>query len=68
MLKETIICVIIIIGIFGLEYYTQGFTEKTVNEVTEVFDKIEENISKKDIEQIDNEIKNICKVEEDIWK
>ena len=59
MLKETIICVIIIIGIFGLEYYTQGFTEKTVNEVTEVFDKIEENISKKDIEQIDNEIKNI---------
>lgn len=59
MLKETIICVIIIIGIFGLEYYTQGFTEKTVNEVTEVFDKIEENISKKDIEQIGNEIKNI---------
>lgn len=59
MLKETIICVVIVIGIFGLEYYTQGFTEKTVNEVTDVFDKIEENISKKDIEQIDNEIKNI---------
>ena len=59
MLKETIICVVIIIGIFGLEYYTQGFTEKTVNEVTEVFDKIEENISKKDIEKIDNEIKKI---------
>jgi len=59
MLKETIICVIIVIGIFGLEYYTQGFTEKTVNEVTEIFDKIEENILKRDIEQINSEIKNI---------
>lgn len=59
MLKEIIICVVIVVGIFGLEYYTQGFTEKTVNEVTDIFDKLEENISKKDIEQIDNEIKNI---------
>ena len=59
MLKEAVICIVIIIGIFGLEYYTQGFTEKTVNEVTDIFDKIEENISKRDIEQIDNEIKNI---------
>lgn len=59
MLKETIICVVIVMGIFGLEYYTQGFTKKTVNEVTEIFDKIEENISKRDIEQIDNEIKNV---------
>ena len=38
MLKEAVICIVIIIGIFGLELYTQGFTEKTVNEVTEVFD------------------------------
>lgn len=59
MLKEAVISIVIVIGIFGLEYYTQGFTEKAVNEVTELFDKIEENISKRDIEQIDNEIKNI---------
>ena len=59
MLKEAIICLIIVITIFGLEYYTQGFTEKTVNEVTEIFDKIEENISKRDIEQINNVKKNI---------
>ena len=59
MLKETVICIVIIMGILGLEYYTQGFTEKTVNEVTEIFDKIEENIFKRDIEQTNNEIKKI---------
>ena len=59
MLKETVICIVIIIGIFGLEIYTQNFTEKSVNEVTEIFDKIEDNISKRDIEQTNNEIKNI---------
>ena len=59
MLKETIICIVIVIGIFGLEFYTQNFTAKTVSEITEIFNKIEENISKRDTEQINNEIKNI---------
>ncbi len=59
MLKELIICAIIIIGIVGLEFFTQNFTEKTVNEITGIFDKIEENISKREVEQIKNEIKNI---------
>ena len=59
MLKETIICVIIVISIIGLEIFTQNFTEKTVREITEIFEKIEKNISKQDIEEINNEIKNI---------
>lgn len=59
MLKETIICIIIVIGIVGLEIFTQNFTEKTVSEITEIFSRIEENISKRDMEQINNEIKNI---------
>lgn len=59
MLKETIICVIIVISIIGLEIFTQNFTEKTVKEITGIFGKIEENISKQDIEQINNEVKNI---------
>ena len=59
MLKEAIICIVIIIGILGLEFYTQNFTSKTVNEITGIFDKIEENISRQDVEQIKNEIKNI---------
>ena len=59
MIKETIICVIIVISIIGLEIFTQKFTEKSVREITEIFGKIEENISKQDIEQINNEVKNI---------
>lgn len=59
MLKEMVICIIIVIGILGLEVFIQNFTQKTVTEITEIFSKIEENISRRDIEQINNEIKNI---------
>lgn len=59
MLKEAVICIIIIIGIMGLEYYTQNFTLNSVNEITEIFDKIEEKISKNDVEGAKNEIKKI---------
>ena len=59
MLKETIICIVIIIGILGLEFYTQNFTAKTVKEITELFSSIEEKISKGNIEQINNEIEDI---------
>ena len=59
MLKEAVICVVIIIGIFGLEIYTQNFTSKSVNEITEIFSNIEQNISKQDTEQIKYEIENI---------
>jgi len=59
MLKESIICIIIIIGILGLEFYTQNFTKKTVNEITEIFSKIKDEIGNKDIQQINNEIKYI---------
>ena len=59
MFKEIIICLIIVIGIVGLEIFTQNFTTKTVNEITGIFNKIEENISRKDEEQINDEIKDI---------
>lgn len=59
MLKESIICIIIIIGIFGLEFYTQNFTKKTVDEITEMFSKIKENMLKQDTEKLDEELKNI---------
>ena len=59
MLKEIIICVIIVINIIGLEIFIQNFTEKTVMEITEIFVKLEENILKQDIEKINSEVKNI---------
>lgn len=68
MLKETIICIIIIIGILGLEIFTQNFTQKTVNEITGKFSKIKENISIQDEEQINNEIKNIGEMWEEKQK
>ena len=59
MLKEALICVIIVVGIFGLEFYTKKFTEQTVSDITDIFNKIEENISNREIELLNNEIKNI---------
>ena len=59
MLKEAVICIVIIIGILGLEFYTQNFTSKSVKEITEVFNKIEEKISENEIEDAKNEIKKI---------
>ena len=59
MIKETVICIIIVIGIIGLELFTQNFTGKTVKEITESFSKIENEIVKQDIEQINIEIDKI---------
>ena len=60
MLKEAIICIVIVIGIFGLEFLSQNFTSKTVSEITEIFSKVEESIAKRDTERIDNNIKTIA--------
>ena len=59
MIKEVVICIVIAIGIFGLEMFTQKFTSKTVSEITEMFSKIEESIVGRNIEQIYDEIKII---------
>lgn len=59
MLKEAIICIIIVVGILGLEFYTQNFTSKTVSEITEQFDELKENISNQKIEQANQDIDNI---------
>ena len=68
MIKETVICIIIVIGIMGLEQFTQNFTKKTVKEITESFSKIENEIVKQDIEQINIEIETISNKWEDKQK
>lgn len=59
MLKEAVICIVIVIGIFGLEIFTQKFTSKTVSEITEMFSKVEESVVKRDSVKIKDEIEAI---------
>ena len=59
MIKEILICIIIVTGIIGLELFTQNFTEKTVKEITASFSKIGNEIVKQNIEQINIELENI---------
>ena len=61
MIKEILICIIIVTGIIGLELFTQNFTEKTVKEITASFSKIGNEIVKQNIEQIKIELENISK-------
>ena len=44
MLKETIICIIIIVTIFGLDIFTQHYTEKTVSDITELLSELKMEI------------------------
>lgn len=59
MLKETIICVIIVILIVFGNYKLQDYTDETVNEITSELAKIREDLLEdgllKDAQQIDNQ-------------
>ena len=59
MVKETIICIVIIISIFALDLFTQNFTKNTVREVTEIFSNLKSEILKNDKTQIDNGVKRL---------
>lgn len=48
MHKELIISIVIVISIFALNYITQGYTDKTVNEVKEHLNSIKEELTKED--------------------
>ena len=59
MVKETVICVIIIVIIFGLEMFTQNFTKETVREITETMSSLKESILKTDKEKMQKDIKKL---------
>lgn len=59
MFKETVICIVIVVGIFTLDIFTQNFTRNTVSEVTTIFSDLKGNILKDDKTQIDNGIKKL---------
>lgn len=44
MHKELIICIVIVISIFALNYITQTYTDKTINEVKEHLESIKEEL------------------------
>lgn len=48
MHKELIICIVIVISIFALNYITQTYTDKTVNEVKEHLESIKEELVKEE--------------------
>ena len=61
MVKEAVICIIIVGIIFGLEMFTQNFTKETVSEITETMSHLKDAILTRNNENVDNEIKNLSK-------
>lgn len=59
MIKETIISIIIVIVIFSLDMFTQGYTDKTTIEVTKMFSELKELIEKEETEKVEKQIKKI---------
>ena len=64
MFKETVICLIIVMTIFGVDVLTQNFTKKTVSEVSNIFISLKDSISIDDKKQIENKIKEL----DEKWK
>ena len=57
MMKETIICVIIVVLIFSLDIFTQGYTQRATSEITQIFKELKEEMLIENKEQIDNKVK-----------
>ena len=61
MIKEILICLIIIASIIAIDTITQNFTERSVYDVSRLFDSLKENISNNNLTEIQDDIKNIEK-------
>lgn len=59
MIKETAICIIIVVVILGLDMFTQGYTQRTTSEITQIFTDLKGEILKEDRTQIENKVKNL---------
>ena len=64
MFKESVICILIITAIFSINAITQSFTKKAVEEITEIFTDLKENILNKDKNQTEKELKTL----DEKWK
>ena len=57
MMKETIICVIIVVLIVSLDIFTQGYSQRATSEITQIFKELKEEMLIENKEQIDNKVK-----------
>lgn len=61
MLKETIICIIIVVTIFSLDIFIQDYTKKTTSEITNIFTDLKEKILQEDKEGVETKIRDLDK-------
>lgn len=61
MLKETIICIVIVVAIIFGNYTTQGYTKESVSELSSGLMSLRENLTQEDIENenIKNEAESV---------
>ncbi len=62
MLKELVISIIIVIAIFSLDIFTQGYTKKSVNTITEKLSNLKVEILNENSDKIKNGISDIDEV------
>lgn len=59
MYKETIICIIIIVVIITLDFFTQNYTTKTAGDITENLTELKEDIESNDTDSTQKELKQL---------
>ena len=64
MFKESVICILIITAIFSTNVITQNFTEKTVEEITQIFIDLKGDILNQDKNQTEKNLKML----DEKWK
>lgn len=59
MYKETIICIIIIVVIITLDFFTQNYTTKTASDITENLTELKEDIENNDTDSTQKKLKQL---------
>lgn len=59
MYKETIICIIIIVVIITLDFFTQNYTTKTAGDITENLKELKEDIESNDTDSTQKKLKQL---------
>ena len=59
MFKETVICIVIVVVIFSLDLFTQGYTNKTTDEITGLFTELKNLAVEENKSELENKIKEL---------